>query len=315
MPNQVSLKEFAGVHGYEVPDYIPSEKWVRIPAKGKKGSNKSASVRLFSDGNALIRDFTTGEDLHYFTNSKPFTVEEKLVVKKKLQQKKEQDAKHNKEAVLVSSQYAKAFYSYGSNASKEFPYLVKKSIQPHGIKFLSKNVCLPEKLKKLIPYLLGNDLLMIPKYSSEGYLLGEIQAIEFIKIDGTKLPPLKSKPKGTFFPIWGSNEEILICEGFATGATLKERYVPKATVIVAFNAGNLLTVARYFKKRFPKSDIVIAGDNDFMNAKNVGKDKAVLTAQMIGGRYSIPEFKQGEMGSDWNDRYLLDSVNAMGEVQ
>lgn len=315
MPNQDSFREFAGLNGYEVPDYIPVEKWVRIPAKGKKGSNKSASVRMFSDGNALIRDFTTGEDLHYFASSKPLTAKDKKAYKDELLQRKNVEAEFYQKAVVMSSNYAKALYSYGVRVKNDFPYLVKKAIGSHGIKLLSKDVLLPEDLQMLMPYLLGSDLLMIPKYSSERYLSGEVQAIEFIKADGTKLPPLKSKPKGTFFPIWGDAEKILICEGFATGATLKERYAQNETVIVAFNAGNLLLVAKYFRSLFPQSDIVIAGDNDFTNKKNIGKDKAILTAQIIGGRYSIPEFKPGEIGSDWNDRYLLDCLNPAGGLQ
>jgi len=315
MSNQESFREFARYNGYEVPEYIPTEKWVRIPAKGKSGSNKSASIRLFLDGNALIRDFTTGEDLHYFENEKPLTDEEKRALKKRLRQKKIKEAECYKKSVLVSAQNANEIYSYGVSVPCNFPYLIRKGIEPHGIKFLAKEVCLPDHLKRLMPYLLRNDLLMIPRYSSEKYLLGDVQTIEFIKGDGTKLPPLKSKPKGTFYPIWGSNNEILICEGFATGATLKERYSPDSSVIVAFNAGNLLSVAKYFRKLYPQSVIVIAGDNDLSNEKNVGRDKAILTAQLVGGSYSIPEFKEDEVGSDWNDRYLLDSLVSERDVK
>lgn len=310
MHNNLTLEQFAYDHGYTLPKSLPVERWLRIPAKNKSHPNKSASIRIFSDGNALIKDFTTGENLVYCHSSKSLTDEERQLLKKKVIAQKKQELVEYKKLVLQSSKFAKAIYSYGINPPKDFRYLSKKSIRSHGIKFLSKNSNLPDNLKELFPYFLNQDLLMIPRYSTEDYLFGDIQAIEFINSDGVKRPPLKSKPKATYFPMWGNKLEIVICEGFATGATLKEHYAKSKTVIVAFNADNLLHVAKYFRKICPKAEITIAGDNDHHNVVNTGKSKAIATARLIGASYSIPEFLDEEDGSDWNDRFLLDQKEA-----
>jgi len=52
----------------------------------------------------------------------------------------------------------------------------------------------------------------------------------------------------------------VVCEGYATGATIHE--ATGLAVIVAFDAGNLLPVARFFREKKPDWLIVIAADND-----------------------------------------------------
>jgi phage/plasmid primase-like uncharacterized protein len=74
-------------------------------------------------------------------------------------------------------------------------------------------------------------------------------------------------------------------------------------VILAFNSGNLPTVAEIYRKKFPEKVLVIAGDNDHTKPieKNVGRLKAQEAAQRIGGFALLPEFEKDAPGSDWND--------------
>lgn len=315
MHNRLTLEQFATENGYTLPGNLPVEKWIRIPAKNKSYPNKSASIRIFSDGNALIKDFTTEESLVYVPQSSRKSPEEIQKIKQEQIVRMQAEAENYREAVVKSSENAKALFAMCTgNIPEKFPYLVKKQISFHGIKFLSGNTPVNDELSKLILHLKRQDCLVIPRYSTEPYLEGDLQTIEFICPNGSKLPPLNSKPKGSYFLIPGTSTRYVICEGFATGATLKEHYAEDDTIVVAFNAGNLLPVARYFRKTFPESEIVIAGDNDFKNPVNIGKDKAIAAARLVNASYSIPEFSGDESGSDWNDRFLLDQkeVNHVG---
>ncbi|MBO1927118.1 toprim domain-containing protein [Thiomicrorhabdus sp. 6S2-11] len=307
MAERISLQEFASLNGYSLPAHLPVEKWVRIPAKGKTHPNKSASIRVFSDGNALIKDFTTGEDLVYFPENSRKSPEEIARIKKEQAKQKAKEVQNYRKEVLRSAGNAEVLFELSSeNVPANYPYLLRKGIQPNGVRFFSGKTPVPPELAKLIHHLKRQDCLMIPRYSSESFLEGKIQTVEFIKPNGGKFPPLQSKPKGSYFIIPGNAGQIVTCEGFATGATLKERYVNDAMVVVAFNAGNLLPVSRYFREKFPSSEMIIAGDNDFKNPVNTGRDKAIATARLVNASYSIPEFSEGESGSDWNDRFLLD---------
>ena len=289
MLNKITLEQFASENGYTLPTDLAVEKWVRIPAKNKSHPNKSASIRIFSDGNALIKDFTTGENLVYVPENSRKSFEEIKLIKKQQSQRKAKEAENYRKEVLQSSKNAKALFAMCSaDFPVNFPYLLKKQIGSHCIKFFPGNTPVNDDLAKLIFHLRKQDCLVIPRYSTEPYLEGELQTLEFIRSDGSKFPPLKSKPKGSYFAIPGSSNRYVICEGFATGATLKEHYAEDDTIVVAFNAGNLLPVARYFRKKFPESEIVIAGDNDFKNPVNIGKDKAIAAARLVNASYSIP---------------------------
>lgn len=311
MHNKLTLEQFATENGYTLPESLPVEKWLRIPAKNKSRPNKSASIRVFSDGNALIKDFTTGENLVYVPKISRKTSEEIAQIRKEQAERKAKEAENYRKAVLQSSENAKGLLAFiTGNTPANFPYLVRKQIGVHGAKFFPGKMPVPEQLAKLIFHLKKQDCLVIPRYSTEPYLEGELQTLEFIRPNGSKFPPLNSKPKGSYFLIPGDSNHYVICEGFATGATLKEHYAKEASIVVAFNAGNLLPVARYFREKFPESEIVIAGDNDFKNPVNIGKNKAITTARLVGTSYSIPAFSGEESGSDWNDRFLLDQKEA-----
>jgi len=96
---------------------------------------------------------------------------------------------------------------------------------------------------------------------------------------------------------------MLSAEGYATAATLHE--LTGRTAIVAFNAGNLMPVARTYRQLFPEREIYIAGDNDHRHEaegrRNVGREKAEQAAVAIEGFALLPNFPANDLGSDWND--------------
>ena len=98
---------------------------------------------------------------------------------------------------------------------------------------------------------------------------------------------------------------LLVAEGYATGATLHE--ATGLPVAVAFNAANLLAVAKSYRAADPSRPIVIAGDNDHhlphrpVPLPNVGKEKAEAAAAAVGGVAALPSFPPGDRGNDWND--------------
>lgn len=163
-----------------------------------------------------------------------------------------------------------------------------------------------------------SNVLLIPIVGSEKPFEKKIQSLQAITGDGKKYMYSGGKKAGGFYPIqWDVNTEIVICEGFATGATLAEHFFPSGSVICAFDAGNLLPVAKYFKSKFPNSSIIIAGDNDHLDKKgkprldNLGIKAAKKAAVATGAQIFIPPFADNEIGSDWNDRFLLDFKEAI----
>lgn len=89
-----------------------------------------------------------------------------------------------------------------------------------------------------------------------------------------------------------------ICEGLATGLAVYQ-CVRQATVVVAFDCGNLLSVIQRIK---PTGSVVIAADNDWRTQAargfNPGLDKARNAAELIGCGVAFPEDIDG---ADWDD--------------
>jgi putative DNA primase/helicase len=155
--------------------------------------------------------------------------------------------------------------------------------------------------------------LIIPLTGIEKPFIGAVQSLQFIQPDGQKRYLSGGKKAGGFYPIqWIDDAPIVICEGFATGATLAEHYTPFSSVICAFDSGNLKAIAKAFRSQHPTAQIIIAGDNDHQTERNtgtnIGQQKAIVAAKAVNGIVSIPQFAPNEAGSDWNDRYLIDNA-------
>jgi putative DNA primase/helicase len=176
---------------------------------------------------------------------------------------------------------ARALYIWGTapSAPANHPYLIKKRISTHGAKSGR------------------GDTLIVPLTNSKL----EIINLQFISESGGKRFLSGGLKKGCFYILVGSADKILICEGFATASSLFES--TGFMTVVAFDAGNLLEVATNIRTLYPRSEIVIAGDNDL---SGVGQKKAIEAALSVGGKYIIPK----TVGHDWNDSLTMEVQNA-----
>lgn len=187
----------------------------------------------------------------------------------KIQRQKEQVERH-KQAAQKACQLSKgAIYADSNNE-----YCHRKNIRPHGCKTIGSG-----RLK---------GVLIVPIFDANNKLVN----LQFIQPDGTKRFLSGGKKKGCFFIIGEATDKILIAEGFATGASLFEYH--GLQVYVAFDAGNLESVAEIVRAKRPEAEIIICGDND---ESGIGQTKARAAALAIGGKYIIPPTH----GHDWND--------------
>lgn len=164
-------------------------------------------------------------------------------------------------------------------------YLTKKCIKALGIKQL------------------GN-ALVIPLLNAAM----EIQSLQFINPDGSKRFLKDGRTKGCYFSFGVPQDVIYICEGYATGSSVYE--ATGGAVVVAFNAGNLKSVAESLRDRFPTIKIVICADDD---SNGVGLEKANEAAQHVGAHVVIPNFgdNRPEKVTDFNDLHQLKGLGGV----
>lgn len=168
------------------------------------------------------------------------------------------------------------------------PYLTTKGVQPYGIRQTGDN-------------------LLIPLYDSAG----KLHSLQTITPDGDKRFFAGGRVKGCFHGLKGSPGVLLICEGYATGASLHE--ATGYQVAVAFNAGNLEAVALDLHTQYPEVKIVIAADDDYQTEGNPGMTKARFAAAAVGAYLAAPDFgaNRPAKATDFNDLHQVSGLDAV----
>jgi putative DNA primase/helicase len=168
-------------------------------------------------------------------------------------------------------------------------YLVAKgNIYPHGVKQLGQ-------------------ALIIPVYDQDKALVG----CQFIYGDGAKVFITGTKKKGSFCCLKPvdyqaiDTQTIFIVEGWATGVSVL--MATDCLVFVAFDCGNLDTVAVFVRSKYPQALIVMAGDND---ESGNGQASAHKAAKAVNGIAVIPQ----QIGQDWNDLHQANGLQAVKDM-
>ncbi|HKW29246.1 MAG TPA: DUF3631 domain-containing protein, partial [Verrucomicrobiae bacterium] len=101
---------------------------------------------------------------------------------------------------------------------------------------------------------------------------------------------------------------LVIAEGFATAASIAE--ATGLATVAAMNAGNLPTVAKALREKFPEREIIIAADNDQFTDGNPGLAKARDAAFAIRAKLAVPAFKNvTTKPTDFNDLHKLEGLD------
>jgi putative DNA primase/helicase len=207
--------------------------------------------------------------------------------------------RHKKEKSCLQNQtanYARQTYESAAEVAVH-PYLTSKGLDSSdGLKIVKNQLLVP--LVNLMSQQVENLQRIFPDGAKRFLKHGRITGLCY--------------PCGFKNGLWSKQlEKVFICEGFATAATIYQ--MTQQPVLAAMNANNLLPVAKLALKKWPGSEIVIAGDDDYLTEQstgiNPGKAKAFEAANLLGVKVSFPPFlpKHKKAGlSDWND-YWLDS--------
>lgn len=112
-------------------------------------------------------------------------------------------------------------------------------------------------------------------------------------------------------------EPLLVCEGYATGASL--HMATGCAVAITFDAGNLLPVGKVLREQFPGRPLIFCADDDWKTtrpngeARNPGVEKATNAATILGGQVVAPTFggEREEKWTDFNDLHVAEGLEAV----
>ena len=236
-----------------------------------------------------------------------FTEEEKKEYARRQQDARRKQAEDRQRAADECAAWCKEAWAKACQAPEDHPYLVKKQVKPFGLKSY-------------------NGSLMVPVKDVSQNLHG----IQFIQADGTKKFKTGTAKAGHFHMIGRPVDNlVIITEGYATAASI--HMATGHCVFVAFDAGNLQTVAEFVHKRQPAWRIVIAADNDRWAKEmlpdgsikyhpvpctlggikriNTGYERAEEAVKAVGGILAVPQFKDDcTHPTDFNDLHGLEGL-------
>lgn len=283
-------------------DIKADDKWHNIAAVSDKPRKKSLSYRLKIDDEFVVGNYRShkeGVTYDYFTNGarKKYTVEEKAAIKARIEaEKAARQAEREAEQAAAAEEANKRWDA--ADLPDTHPYLERKGIKVNGARLEGEN-------------------LLIPQRDESGKIVG----LQTISPDGEKRFISGSKKQGTYY-LMAARAELLdiifICEGFATGASIRDAM--GFPIVVAFDAGNLEPVAQVIRAKYPTAQIIIAADNDAFTIinkepRNVGLEKGQQAATAIAGYLFAPEFDNNEETkyTDWNDYHAAYGLESLGE--
>jgi putative DNA primase/helicase len=283
--------------GLEPPKFFKRDVFQVVDVVDGKPRNGAGRVKVFADGQGgIVQNWRTGEKRSFFLNNSNtqaggLSDQERQEI---------ENARRKREAAEVvkhdqAAGRALQIWQAAKPAANDHPYLRKKQIKPHHARVSQwrRFVDIDGERK---PIVIDNALL-IPLFDASGNIRN-LQAIFPEK------HPLLNRDKdflaggalaGLFGWIGKRTDTVIICEGFATAATLYEQSANRT--YMAFTAGSLLAVAKTVREKLPKAKIILAADNDTRTKDNVGLTKATEAALAVGGLVAVPPIPD----ADFND--------------
>lgn len=285
------------VYGLSPLEIIADGERHRFDCDNEKKGNKSGWYRLHGDGvpAGAFGNWKDGLSEKWCSKSyQALTPIERTEYRERIEKAK-QDAEFTRLALEAdAAKVCARIMATALDASTDNPYCLRKGIKPYGLKEFK------DKRTLIVPIRDG---------------IGTLTSLQFIyanKVKDNKRFKSHGKVQGCYYSFGGKpTDTLLICEGFATGASLFA--ATGHPVAVAFNAGNLEAVARVLLSKFPDIRIIVCADNDRFNDKgNVGMIKATAAMVAIGGYLATPFFQSDEGKlTDFNDLHQNEGIEAV----
>lgn len=213
--------------GLEAPDHIEPGRVIKFPGHQKGGSNKAAWCFMFDDmRDGVFGDYSTDMESNWqASNSAVYTPAERqarLANIKTLKAQREDD-------VLATQQQASETALQRFNDATpctQHVYTGNKGVQCYGVRMDTAGA------------------LLVPMRDTAG----KLHSLQAITPDGEKRFHPGGRVKGCYHAIGKPAGRLIVCEGYATSASIHE--ATGDVVAVAFNAGGIMPVALALRAKY-----------------------------------------------------------------
>jgi putative DNA primase/helicase len=281
--------------GVDYKDVSSDGNWHTADLVDDHRGKSDGRIKVFPDRQGgIVWNHKSGEKQNFFINREPGQptppIDHKRIQREQSNRQAEQAARQDKAA-----RKALTIWQATTPAPMDHPYLLRKQIKPHNARVGSwqRVIKTDDGERKTLTI---DNALLLPLFDASG-TLRSLQAIfpekhPILERDKDFLP--SGGLAGLFWWIGAKTDTVLICEGFATAATLHEETGHR--VYMAFAANNLLAIGRIVREKLPKAEIIFCADNDTQTPGNPGLTKAEEAAIEVDGLVAVPP-----IDGDFND--------------
>jgi len=216
-----------------------------------------------------------------------------------------------KQREQMQEQAEKARKSLQEEISRKNQEAAKRALKDwHSFAEAGQSPYLTNKKVDAVAVRFGDGFIAIPIKDVEG----KLWSYQKIYPNGKKYLLEGGRKKGCFHTLGMLEDQkpIYVTEGYATGASV---YMATGiATVVAIDSGNLDPVIAALKEKYPKSGIIIAGDDDCWKdgVSNAGRKAAEAVSKKHRCKAAFPNFKNTETKpSDWNDLHVLEGIEAV----
>lgn len=272
--------------GLNPPDVIEPGRIHRFSTNGRVSDNAGWCIQ-FEDGlGGVFGDHRTGlQQTWQAKRDRSNTAVEREAFQRKVAEVRTQREAEEKQRHAEAAEQAAAIWKSAAPVEAD-DYLRRKEVKSHGLR---------EHEGKLVVPLRDTDL--------------KLHSLLFISADGEKRFLPGGSVTGHYFGIGKPAGVICICEGYATAASVHE--ATGHAVAVAFDAGNLVPVAKVLRAKYPDLKIILCADNDLHDddKPNTGIEAATKAARAVKGLLAVPEMDGAKC--DLNDLAVAKGADAV----
>ena len=261
----------------------------RIRVEGDREGAQSGFYVGHMDGRpaGYAKNNRTGEEIRWKSQGAVLSTQDRAAFKATCECKQaERAAAQLQEQENTAQRVAGQLLSMRENV--DTPYLNKKGLGARKGVFLGED----------------GKTTCIPAFDADG----KLWTMQYIQEDGTKRFAKNGRKEGCFTVAGGGMDAlrnapaIVIAEGYATAGSISDGIA--APVVAAFDSGNLMAVAKALHDKYHDKAVIVAGDDDQhlldnpRVRRNVGREKAEMAAEAVGGKAVFPIFAPGEREKD-----------------
>lgn len=270
----MNFEQALTAHGLLPRRIVDDGKWYRCATVDHPKKKNGAYLLWVGGQRGYFKNFATDDDYVEWRSDKPISPADQRAMDERIKRLRQKDAAARARAINDMRAHWEGLPIF----TNWHAYLERKGLSLLGCKGLR----------------LQGDDLVIPMFRG-----GALVNLQTIAMDGRKLYRAGCPVKGATFVLSRARSAVTcFVEGFATGLAVFQT-VLNSTVVVCFDAGNLLAVAEEAR---PRGMAVVCADNDWETQRDRGMNKGVENGKKAAEAMRCGvAFPEGIRGTDWAD--------------